>query len=464
VALVVNAQRRIVFRASLIAAMRAQQEALKAAALAPKWEPMAHQVAPEGDWDLWLMLAGRGSGKTDAGAHFMNEHALGPPCDPRVPGGHRMGIVAPTLGDAAAACVEGVSGIKTHNPKVRMVGRIGGQYVVWPNGARARLFSAENKRTVDRLRAGGNRCLDWWEELAAWPELKEGIDQAQFGLRMGAKPRTIATTTPKPRKPLEELIADSTTQVTHASTDDNPHLPEKRKVALYKRYGATEKGKQELGGRMMKEAEGALWKRAWIDKWRLPVCDSCKLLPPPGAKHNHPDFIQAVIAVDPSGGDDVENDEQGIGAAAMGRDGRVYVLEDATTKQDPSGWGQVVVDTYKRWRADHVAAETNYGGAMVTFVIRTANPNVPVRMLTASRGKAIRAEPVSSLYANGYVSHMGDFPDLEDELCQWTPHDDRSPNRLDWLVWAVTDLYGLDEMTQGEEYLGVDERYGISPV
>lgn len=413
----VNARRRPVIRAALIASFQAQKEAIESALTQPPWEPLPHQTAPEGDWEKWLMLAGRGSGKTDAGAYYMNAHALGPPCDPRVPGGHRMGIVAPTLGDAAASCVEGVSGLKAHNPQVRMVGRIGGQFVIWPNGARARLFSAENKRTVDRLRAGGNRCLDWWEELAAWPELKEGIDQAEFGLRMGARPRAVATTTPKPRKPLQDLIDDADVKVTHATTDDNPHLPEKRRRALYKRYGDTEKGKQELGGRMMAEAEGALWKREWLDKWRLPVCDACLLVPPPQAKHNHPDFQIVVIAVDPSGGDDEDNDEQGIGAAALGRDGRVYILEDATTKQDPTGWGDVVVQTYKRWHADHVAAETNYGGAMVLFVIRTTDPRVPVKVLTASRGKAIRAEPVANLFKNGYVSLIGSFPDLEDELC-----------------------------------------------
>jgi predicted phage terminase large subunit-like protein len=398
-------------------------------AAAHQWHPMPHQVPPEGNWRLWMLLGGRGSGKTDALAYYVDQHVKQPPCDPRLRGGHRVGIVAPTLGDAENACINGPSGLKAHNPAVRMVQRPGGAHVYWPGNAEALLFSTDDARSVDRLRAGGNRCLDWWEEFAAWPLLEDAYDNAVFGLRIGEHPHAVASTTPKNRKKLRDLIADPDTALRRATTDDNPHLSENFRKWVYSKFGGTERGRQELGGELIEDVAGALWKRARLDKHRT---------------KEHPDLARAVVAVDPSGGHAERNDEQGIVVAGRGVDGRGYVLADRSCKLSPDGWGRRAVQAYLDYDADRVIYEKNFGGEMVEAVIRTAasamGVTVPTKAVHASRGKAVRAEPVSALDEQGRISHVGAFPDLEDELCTWTPDSGESPNRLDALVWALTEL------------------------
>src|SRR5215217_4911900 len=202
------------------------------------------------------MMGGRGTAKTDGGARWMDEHALRPPCDERLPGGHRMAIIAPTLGDAYESCVKGVSGLQIHNPEVTEVTRRGGTYVIWPNGAQAKLFRVYTPQDVERLRAGGNRCAVWCEELAAWPQLWKCWDHMQFGLRVGPHPKVIATTTPKAHKLIKELLTDGATAVTSAKTEDNPHLPQRTREKLYKTYQGTRLGKQKLGGQILEDVPG----------------------------------------------------------------------------------------------------------------------------------------------------------------------------------------------------------------
>ena len=392
------------------------------------WVPYPHQIPPDGDWDLWLLLAGRGAGKTDAAASATNAHMTGPPCLPGIPGGHRAAIVAPTLGDATEACVNGPSGLKKHNPAVRLVNRLGGTFVIWPSGAEAKLFGAHGPDDVERLRAGGNRCWAWAEELMAWSKLDQCWDHMQFGLRIGRHPRAVASTTPKPRKLLTELINARTTAVTRATTDDNPALSEPYLRRL-ERYRGTRLGRQELGGEILTDVPGALWTYAMLDD-RRPIPD---------------DLVRVVVAVDPSGGSGPENDEQGIVVAGLGADGRGYVLADRSCKLSTDGWGGRALRAYLDFSADSVVGEANFGGDMVESVVRNAARALEMasphyKAVHASRAKAVRAQPVAQLYEQRRVSHCDVFEDLETELTSWTPEDGRSPNRLDALVWALTEL------------------------
>jgi phage terminase large subunit-like protein len=345
-----------------------------------KWTPLPHQIAPDGDWFLWLLMAGRGAGKTDAMAHYVNQHVLGPPCD-NVPGGHRIGIVAPTLGDAVNACVNGPSGLKAHNPEVRLVQGFGGSHVIWPNGSVGLMFSTEDARTVNRLRAGGNRCLDWWEELAAWPMLDDGYDQAILGLRMGSKPRAVASTTPRNRPKIRELSEAKDTALCHATTLDNPHLPEQWRGRLLSRFEGTRQGRQELFGELITDTPGSLWTREMLERNRV---------------RELPDLVRVVVGIDPSGS--AGGNQQGIIVAGKGADGHGYVLADVTCNLSPEGWGRRAVEAYHRWRADRIVAERNFGGDMVAHVIRTIDPRVAYHDVVASRGKRVRAEPIAALY------------------------------------------------------------------
>jgi phage terminase large subunit-like protein len=415
----------------------ARRQAEVAAAIAGRdlsepWTPYPHQIPPAGDdWDLWLLLAGRGAGKTDAAASYTDAHVNGPPCLPGLPGGHRVAIVAPTHGDAVEACVNGPSGLKAHNPSVRLVTAQGGTFVRWPSGAEAKLFGAYTPEDVERLRAGGNRCFAWCEELAAWRFIDACWDHLTFGLRLGEHPRRVASTTPKPKPLLRQLVGDERTAISRATTDDNPNLSPAYRRSL-ERYRGTRLGRQEIGGEMLDDVVGALWNWAMLDDRR----------PAP------PDLARCVVAVDPSGGSDPENDEQGIVACGLGADARGYVLADRSCKLSPDGWGRRAVQAYIDFQADAIVGEANFGGDMVEAVIRTAaramGVTVTYKAVHASRGKAVRAQPIAALYEQKRVSHCDVFAELEEELTSWTPESGRSPNRLDTLVWALTELLVKD--------------------
>jgi phage terminase large subunit-like protein len=262
----------------------------------------------------------------------------------------------------------------------------------------------------------------------AWSKLDACWDHLQLGLRLGPRPRAVASTTPKPRKLLRELLAMPRVEVTRATTDDNPKLPASFLRGL-ERHRGTRLGRQEIGGELLTDTPGALWTYDMLDDRR----------PAPA------DLARVVVAVDPSGGDDVENDEQGIVVAGLGADARGYVLSDRTCKLSPDGWGRRAVQAYLDYRADAIVGEANYGGAMVEAVVRNAARAMGVTGVTykavhASRGKAVRAQPVAQLYEQRDVSHCDVFTELENELTSWTPESGTSPNRLDAVVWALTEL------------------------
>lgn len=388
-----------------------------------KWKPLPHQIPPDGDWRVWLLLAGRGAGKTDAAAHYLNEHVAGPPCLPGFPGGHRPIIVAPTLGDAVGSCVNGPSGLKAHNPGVRLVQTAGGTHARWPNGVEAKLFGAYTPEDAERLRAGGNNCVCWAEELAAWSKLDEAWAHMQFGLRLGPRPHVVASTTPKPRPLLIKLLGQPSTAVTKARTDDNPHLNAEQRAALYETFGGTRLGRQELDAELLTDVEGALWTRGQIEALRV------------GAA---PPLLRIVIGLDPSGS--TSGNEAGIVAGGIDAAGHGYVLEDASLAGSPDAWARAAVGLYDDLAADRLVAEINYGGEMVEKTIRTVDPSVSYRAVHASRGKIIRAEPIAALYEQGRVHHVGCFPLLEDEMCNYTKDAEFSPNRLDALVWMLTEV------------------------
>lgn len=387
------------------------------------WVPMAHQIPPDGDWRVWLLEGGRGSGKTDGAAKYLDDHCTGPACMPRYPGGHRPAIIAPTLGDALEACVNGPSGLKAHNPGVRLVQGVGGTHVRWPNGVEGKLFGAFTPEDVERLRAGGNRCIVWAEELAAWVRLGECWDQMRLGLRLGSRPHVVASSTPKPRKRYLEIRADDRTARTGASTADNPHLSEEVRADYFATYGGTRLGRQELLAEILTDVPGALWTWAMLDN-----------------RKTAPDLTRVVVAVDPAVTSGEESDETGIVVAGLGVDGRGYVLADRSCRLSPDGWARRAVQAFDDYEAGLVVAEVNNGGDLVEQTIRTVRRTIPYRKVHASRGKQVRAQPVAALYEQGRVSHVEAFPELEEQLTTWTPESGESPDRLDALVWALTEL------------------------
>lgn len=322
-----------------------------------KWEPLPHQIAPDWAWDLWMILGGRGAGKTDGGAVETNKHMMGPPCDPRLPGGHRGAIIAPTLGDASLSCVEGVSGLKVHNPEVYSVTQKGGTFVVWPNGARAKLFGAYGPGDVERLRAGGNNCFFWAEELAAWPQLRKVWDQLQFGLRLGEHPRGIATTTPKPRKVLKELLADETTAITTATTEDNPFLPKRTRAKLKKRYSGTRLGKQELQGKILEDVPGAV---ATDDQ-----IQACRVESLPGK------LSRKIAVVDPATTNTETSDKAGIAIGGIKSD-HVYQEADLSMKGEVNEWCDELVAGAYRYDCPEIWYESPGGSDTFKLVIQAA--------------------------------------------------------------------------------------------
>jgi phage terminase large subunit-like protein len=384
---------------------------LQAELAGPGWRDIARpaQTAPDGQWTVWLYVGGRGAGKTRAGAEWVHEQVQA--------GARRIALVGPTAGDVRDVMVEGESGILNCGP-VRPTYEPSKRRVTWPNGAIATTYSADEP---DRLR-GPQHDAAWADEIAAW-RYPAAWDMMMLGLRLGTDPRVVATTTPKPVKLVRDLLG--TAVVTRSTTYDNlDNLAPTFREQILARYEGTRLGRQELLAELLEDVPGALWTRDLIERSRG---DAPERMP------------RIVVAIDPAVTSGEQSDATGI--IVVGADQNTgWVLEDLSGRYPPEQWANLAVDAYRRWDADRIVAEANNGGDLVASVLRAVDRNVPVRLVRASRGKRARAEPVSALYEQGRIIHCGTFPELEDELCVWTPDTAESPDRLDAMVWGLTDL------------------------
>lgn len=397
-----------------------------AAELLRRWEfwARAEQLPPPGMWRAWVILAGRGWGKSRTGAEWVRAQV-------KAARAGRIALVARTAADVRDVIVEGESGILAISPKgERPTWEPSRRRLTWPNGAQATTYSADEP---DQLR-GPQHDLCWADELAAW-RYPDAWDQVRFGLRLGDHPRVVVTTTPRPTQTIRDLIASTDTVVTRGRTRDNAvNLAPGVVAELERRYAGSRLGRQELDGEVLDDSAGALWRWQWIDTARVAKA---------------PDLRRVVVAVDPAITAHDESDETGIVVAGVGYDGRGYVLADESGRYRPEEWARKVASAYTAHRADAVIAEGNQGGDMVSSVLRSAGgAGMPVRIVHAKRGKATRAEPVAVLYEQGRVSHVGALSRLEDQLTTWDPASAReSPDRLDALVYAVTELMGAAPST-----------------
>lgn len=387
------------------------------------WERTARpeQVPPDDYlWLIWLYLAGRGAGKTRSGAEWLKKMALKYP-------NTRWAIVAPTFSDVRDTMIEGESGLLSVTPLelIKTYNRSTAE-IVLTNGSRIKGYSADQP---ERLR-GPQFHGAWVDELAAW-RYPEAWDQLMFGLRLGTNPQTVITTTPKPTKLIRDLISrESGVMVTRGNTFDNAaNLAPSALAELKARYEGTRLGRQELYAELLTDTPGALWTIDLLDETRVKVA---------------PDPVRICVAVDPSGGHEEENDEQGIFAVSRGTDGDIYGLEDRSCKLTPDGWARRAIQLYIDIKADILIGEKNYGGEMVEHTIRTVANDMGVKvnfqLRTASRGKSIRAEPISALFEQHKGHLVGTFNELEEELTTWTQDSGWSPNRLDAFVWAATEV------------------------
>ncbi|RAI44100.1 DNA-packaging protein [Rhodoplanes roseus] len=377
-------------------------------------------------WITWLVLGGRGAGKTRLGAEWVRAlvHGTAPYA------AHRYGalaLVGESERDARDVMVEGASGLLTISPRgERPLWIPTRRRLEWPNGAVAQVFSADDP---DSLR-GPQFDAAWCDELAKWRYADAAFDMLQFGLRLGTTPRQMITTTPRPIPLIRRLIADPHTRVTRAGTAANrDHLAPAFLRTVVARYAGTRLGRQELDGELIEDRPDALWSRALIEACRVRAA---------------PPLSRIVVGLDPPGSSRRGADACGMVAAGRGEGGLVYVLEDASESGlTPAAWAARAVALVRRLDADAIVAEVNMGGEMVKTVLREVDATVPVKAVHATRGKWLRAEPVAALYEQGRVKHVGAFPPLEDEMCDFGLDglsSGRSPDRLDALVWAVTAL------------------------
>tara|TARA_R110000782_G_scaffold117364_4_gene207695 strand:- start:8148 stop:9473 length:1326 start_codon:yes stop_codon:yes gene_type:complete len=393
------------------------------------------QVPPPGDWRVWLMLAGRGFGKTRAGAEWVRSIA-------EKDGSARIALVGASVQEARHVMVEGASGLLSVAPWWdRPIWHPALRRLIWKSGAQAMLLGAGEP---DSLR-GPQFTHGWADELAKWTYPQAAWDNLMLALRIGRHPRVLATTTPRPVPILARLVSQAGVVVTRGRTHDNrAHLAEDFLAAMERDYGGTALGRQELDGELIEELEGALWTRALIERCRV----RREMLWNDGEAA----LSRVVVAVDPPAS--AGGDACGIVVAGLGRDGRAYVIEDASVSgASPEGWAARVVGAAARHGADRVVAEANNGGEMIASVLRAAQAGLPVKLVHASRGKVARAEPVAALYERGRVGHVGAFPEMEDQMCGMMIGGDyagpgRSPDRADALVWGLSELMLGRQMVQ----------------
>ncbi len=389
--------------------------------LATRWGIYAHdgQTIADNDWTVWLIQAGRGFGKTRAGAQWVCAQAADRP-------DLRVALVGATRRDVETVMVRGPAGLLAVGRHYGAVAyRPSRNMVEFGSGAKAFVYAAES---AEGLR-GPEHHIAWCDELAKWRNADAAWDNLMLGMRMGDRPQTLVTTTPRVVPLLRRIRAMPGVRISGGRSRDNAHLPESYFAQIEGAYAGTRLGRQELDGELIEDVAGALWQRALIETQRVAAA---------------PAVVRVVIGVDPPAG--IDGDACGIVAVGLGEDGHAYVLEDASVAGlSPEGWAGAVAACAARHRADRVVAESNQGGAMVASVLRAADAGLPVTLVHASRGKAARAEPIVTLYEHGRAFHAGAFPALEDELCGLVAGGGyqgpgRSPDRADALVWAMHEV------------------------
>jgi phage terminase large subunit-like protein len=428
----------------------------------------------------WLELGGRGTGKTEGAAHFINRHAESPPCDPRVPGGHRFTIVAPTQDDAVASCVTGVSGLQAINPDIMLTTTREGTTVRWPNGAVGRILGAHSTRDLDRFRAWSNICVCWIEEAAAMRYLgglagQEGatqgvIDLLPFTLRLGDRPHSVITTTPKRDPQVQKVLANPKYVRTKGRTRDATRLNPTVRESLEETFAGTTLGSQELDAEELREVPGALWvydRPPMVDgvpnKDERPGVNNDRVESGTIGWRSHRDDTpsipgrlveRVVVGVDPAGG----RTETGI--VVVGTiGGHSYTLADLSTAGPPDTWAKLAIAAYYDFGAEGLAAEKTFGGDMVADVIHSRDAGIPLLKVSTKVGKRLRAEPVQALSQQHRVHMVGRHPLLENELTGWVPDETKeSPNRLDAWVHAQTYLLVRSQATQSAVARGVIQR------
>lgn len=399
------------------------------------------QLAPEGLGKMgrfiWMVLAGRGWGKTRTAAEWFIENIQNH--------GYRHGsLVGAAADEVRDIMIEGESGILACSPPWFYPEYVPSKKLItWPNGARTNIYYG----TEPEKSRGAQSDIVWMDEACKWQYPEDTFDNIIFGCRLGNNPLCMITTTPKPIKLIKDLSKDERCIVTRGKTTDNVHNLAKPFVdSIIRKYQGTRLGRQELDGEILDDNPNALWKRGNIDAHRI-------------RPEQMPDLRRIIIPIDPAVTDNEGSDDTGIIPAGEGRAPAIenvmnpdlthyYVLDDATLKGSPLSWGSRAIDRYRYWRADKIIAEVNNGGDLVRENLRNIDRNIPYDDVHASRGKYVRAEPVSSLYEQGRVHHVGFFPSLEDELCEWQPGE-KSPNRLDSLVWGISYMAGVGDCSVG---------------
>lgn len=388
-----------------------------------------NQLPPPEPWTYWLILAGRGFGKTRTGAEQVRTWVKHYPY---------VNLIGATSDDARDIMIEGESGILAICPNDERPRYLSHKrQLQWPNGAKSLIFTADEP---ERLRGKQHMKL-WADEFAAW-RYPEAWDQAAFGLRLGDNPQAVITTTPKPTKALKELVNDKGTVITKGNTYENAaNLAPAFLQRIVTKYEGTRLGRQELSAEILDDNPGALWKRTQIEDLRVKQAPALKRI---------------VVAIDPAATSNPDSDETGMTVQGLGSDNHGYVLADISLRGTPEEWARAAVAAYHHWQADRIIGETNNGGEMVETVIRMVDPNVPFTAVHASRGKIIRAEPISALYEQGRCHHVGSFPVLEDQMCDFDAKTAKySPDRMDALVWGFTDL--MTEVSTGDNVLAYYE-------
>lgn len=399
-------------------------------ALKYSWEFWARpsQIPPEGDWVYWIILSGRGFGKTRSGAELVRKW---------VKEVRYVNLIGATADDARDIMIEGESGILAICPKhERPVYKKSDRQLSWPNGASSLIFTADEP---ERLRGKQHMKL-WCDEMCAWRYASEALDQALLGLRLGVKPQAVFTTTPRPIKPLKDLLSNPHSIVTRGSTYDNKdNLSPVFYETIITKFEHTRLGRQELYAEILEDVEGALWKYSDIEPYRVSAA---------------PEFRRIVVAIDPAVSTNKTSDETGIVAVGMGFDNHYYPLSDVSGIYTPLEWAKRAMFQYSTLEADAIVAEMNMGGDLVEANLRAAGFTGRIIKVYASKGKATRAEPVVGLYEQKLVHHVGSLPMLEVQMTTWSPKIEDSPDRVDALVWAMTDLMQRGDAKKATSHQG----------